>query len=380
MPAFAKHSLCCEPSSGSGKEGVRHLRVQPSPIWLWCLPDPQGTMPCGGDEPQASRLPCGRSLPSPAPSLPSLAPSGCCQRGFAHSMQGGTRCRRLLPVRLELPHSPDACELAATGRHGGGCRPCPRCCRPVELGGMPAVGIQQIQRLISWQRSFRSNRRAGAGAGGLRPGRRKSGRPRQTLQVRVALARRGVRGRMLDGSCRHPLAGQHGATCGHWAGWQLAGSGERHVRGLLAPSHHSGSGGWVVGPAGALAGVPQPCPWPGQWSSHWAARASSQAVLPSSFLPLCQGQITHCTDWWCLALVGSRPAAPRQGTPPPGTSAPIAWRVPAHGSSPPGARQGTSLQGCSLACLGFLVARESQSECLQLASALVVPVFTASLV
>ncbi|PKU41590.1 hypothetical protein llap_8116 [Limosa lapponica baueri] len=30
---------------------------------------------------------------------------------------------------------------------------------------MPAAGIQRIQRLISWQRSFRSNRRAAKGSG-----------------------------------------------------------------------------------------------------------------------------------------------------------------------------------------------------------------------
>lgn len=76
-----------------------------------------------------------------------LAATGSCQTG-----QCCHAC--LMPVSWLPP-----------GQHGGSCQPCPRRRWPAGLGGMPAAGIQQIQRLISWQRSFRSNRRAAEGSG-----------------------------------------------------------------------------------------------------------------------------------------------------------------------------------------------------------------------
>lgn len=174
---------CCEPCPGSGMK-VSCSRACDH-CWVGCgVLLTSRAQCCRGGEPWAPSLPCGRSPPSP---------SGCC------SVRGGTRCRWLPPHRQVLPRS-----LAGAGHprlmpaswllpglHRGGHQPCPCCRRPAGLGKMPATGIQ---RLISWQQSFRSNRRAarGVGAGGLRPGRRKSGRPWRTLQVCVALTGQGL--------------------------------------------------------------------------------------------------------------------------------------------------------------------------------------------
>lgn len=120
------------------------------------------------------------------------------------------------------------------------------------LVGIPTAGIQRIQCLISWQQFFRSNRRA---AEGSRSGRAAA----EEEEEREALADPpGTCGFGWVVSVTRRWAGPAGILClapGYRgslglsatprAGWQLglwargvAGSGDQHVQGLLALSHH----------------------------------------------------------------------------------------------------------------------------------------------
>lgn len=153
-----------------------------------------------------------------------LAAAGSCQPG---------RCRR---ARL-MPGS----------RHGGGCQPCPLCHQPGRRGwaGCPPRGSSGSSASSPGNSPSVATAEPPRGAGGLRPGRMKSGRPRRTPQVRVALAGRWLlpdAGRVPPASSGQPRG--TGAVWGQmppWAGWQLApwahgvaGSGQQSVWGAGA--------------------------------------------------------------------------------------------------------------------------------------------------
>lgn len=181
--------------------------------------------------------------------------------------------------------------------------------------------------------------------GGLQTGSRKSRRPWWTPRY-VWLWPGCVCCQTPDRSCWHPgsgilvqLPGHQGS---HWAGWHpVPWDWRAACMGLLAPGIHSGSEA-----SGGSGWCPQECPHPGQpaQQSRHSGGASSKDILPSSFPKLCQGQTTHCADWWhqCLGPVGSSPAVPQAREAHAHSPA-----LPLHGCSSVAAPQGISHEGSS---------------------------------
>lgn len=311
-----------------------------------------------------------------------LAATGSCQTGRG-------RLARLMPASWLPP-----------GRHGGGWRPCPRCLRPAGPGGMPAAGIRRIQRLISWQRSFRSNRRAAEGSGRAAareeeerealaepPGTCGSGRAAAvagcwTAPAGILWPAPGVLGQQgARGSC---CAGGAARPAGVWGGWErgAACAGGAGSQPSLGQGRAGGRRGWrallLVLPkrAHGLASPPR------------GAGTGLVELPPRTSRPqLCQGQIAHCTDWWrrCLAPAGSPPAAPwhRQAVPTDQLFQQLAKPKPHCVEAPhlvlAKARPFRAGPPQPLAHTVFSVACESQSECLHYLPLPLFLFFTASL-